>query len=99
MKVDIQAVNFNVDRKLVDFINIRLEKLEQYFDKIVDIDVNLRVENTSDKENKSADVIVKVPGDDIVVKKTAKSFEEAVDLAGDAAERLLIKRKEKMKSH
>ena len=82
MKVDIQAVNFNVDRKLVDFINIRLEKLEQYFDKIVDIDVNLRV-----------------PGDDIVVKKTAKSFEEAVDLAGDAAERLLIKRKEKMKSH
>ncbi|RRJ93071.1 ribosome-associated translation inhibitor RaiA [Paenimyroides tangerinum] len=99
MKVDIQAVNFNVDRKLVDFINIRLEKLEQYFDKIVDIDVNLRVENTSDKENKSADVIVKVPGDDIVVKKTAKSFEEAVDLAGDAVERLLIKRKEKMKSH
>ena len=57
------------------------------------------VENTSDKENKSADIIVKVPGDDIVVKKTAKSFEEAVDLAGDAAERLLIKRKEKMKSH
>lgn len=99
MKVDIQAVNFNVDRKLVDFINIRLEKLEQYFDKIVDIDVNLRVENTSDKENKSADIIVKVPGDDIVVKKTAKSFEEAIDLAGDAAERLLIKRKEKMKSH
>ena len=99
MKVDIQAVNFNVDRKLVDFINIRLEKLEQYFDKIVDVDVNLRVENTSDKENKSADIIVKVPGDDIVVKKTAKSFEEAVDLAGDAAERLLIKRKEKMKLH
>ncbi|WP_177762434.1 ribosome hibernation-promoting factor, HPF/YfiA family [Flavobacterium sp. I3-2] len=99
MKVDIQAVNFNVDRKLVDFINIRLEKLEQYFDKIVDIDVNLRVENTSDKENKSADIIVKIPGDDIVVKKTAKSFEEAVDLAGDAAERLLVKRKEKMKSH
>ena len=99
MKVDIQAVNFNVDRKLVDFINIRLEKLEQYFDKIVDIDVNLRVENTSDKENKSADIIVKVPGDGIVVKKTAKSFEEAIDLAGDAAERLLIKRKEKMKSH
>lgn len=99
MKVNIQAVNFNVDRKLVDFINIRLEKLEQYFDKIVDVDVNLRVENTSDKENKSADIIVKIPGDDIVVKKTAKSFEEAVDLAGDAAERLLVKRKEKMKLH
>ena len=99
MKVNVQAVNFNVDRKLVDFINNRLEKLEQYFDKIIDIDVNLHVENTSDKENKSADVIVKIPGDDIVVKKTSKTFEEAVDLAGDAAERLLVKRKEKLKSH
>lgn len=99
MKVDVQAVNFNVDRKLVDFINSRLGKLEQYFDKIVDIDVNLRVENTSDKENKCADIIVKIPGDDIVVKKIAKSFEEAVDMACDAAERLLVKRKEKMKAH
>nr|WP_297310038.1 ribosome-associated translation inhibitor RaiA [uncultured Flavobacterium sp.] len=99
MKVNVQAVNFNVDRKLVDFINVRLEKLEQYFDKIIDIDVNLHVENTSEKENKCADVIVKIPGDDIVVKKVAKTFEEAVDLAGDAAERLLVKRKEKMKSH
>lgn len=99
MKLNVQAVNFNVDRKLVDFINVRLGKLEQYFDKIIDIDVNLHVENTSDKENKSADVIVKVPGDDIVVKKVAKTFEEAIDLAGDAAERLLVKRKEKIKSH
>lgn len=99
MKVNIQAVNFNVDRKLVDFANIRLEKLEQYFDKIIDIDVNLRLENTSDKENKSVDIIVKVPGDDLVVKKTAKSFEEAVDIAADSVERLLVKRKEKIKSH
>ena len=29
MKVNVQAVNFNVDRKLVDFINTRLEKLQQ----------------------------------------------------------------------
>src|SRR5690606_22521656 len=77
MKVNIQAVNFNVDRKLVDFINERLEKLEQYYDKIVGIDVSLRTENTSDKENKSVDILIKIPGDDLIVKKTAKTFEEA----------------------
>lgn len=99
MKVNIQAVNFNVDRKLVDFLNERLEKLEQYYDKIVGIDVFLKLENSSDKENKSADFIVKIPGDDLVVKKTAKSFEEASDMGIDALERLLIKRKEKMNSH
>ncbi|SFN76625.1 putative sigma-54 modulation protein [Paenimyroides ummariense] len=99
MKVNVQAVNFNIDRKLVDFINIRLEKLQQFYDKIVGIDVSLHTENTSDKENKSVDIIVRIPGDDLVVKKTAKSFEEAADMGADALERLLVKRKEKVKAH
>ncbi|MEG0915810.1 MAG: ribosome-associated translation inhibitor RaiA [Myroides sp.] len=99
MKVNVQAVNFNVDRKLVDFLNVRLEKLQQFYDKIVGIDVSLRTENTSDKENKSVDIIVRIPGDDLVVKKTAKTFEEAADMGADALERLLVKHKEKVKAH
>lgn len=99
MKVNVQAVNFNIDRKLVDFINIRLEKLQQFYDKIVVIDVSLHTENTSDKENKSVDIIVRIPGDDLVVKKTAKSFEEATDMGAEALERLLVKRKEKVKAY
>jgi len=99
MKVNVQAVNFNIDRKLVDFINIRLEKLQQFYDKIVVIDVSLHTENTSDKENKSVDIIVRIPGDDLVVKKTAKTFEEATDMGAEALERLLVKRKEKVKAH
>jgi|SRR5690554_368077 len=99
MKVSIQAVNFNVDKKLVNFINDRLEKLEQYYDKIVGIDVSLRTENTSDKENKSVDILVKIPGDDLIVKKTAKTFEEAADNGADVLERLLVKRKEKEKAY
>lgn len=99
MKVNVQAVNFNVDKKLVDFLNIRLEKLQQFYDKIVGIDVSLRTENTSDKENKSVDIIVRIPGDDLVVKKTAKTFEEAADMGADALERLLVKHKERVKAH
>ncbi len=30
MKVDVHAVNFTVDRKLVDFIQERMDKLEKY---------------------------------------------------------------------
>ena len=33
MKVNVQAVNFNVDKKLVDFIQERMDKLEKYYDK------------------------------------------------------------------
>ena len=99
MKVNVQAVNFNVDRKLVDFIQERMDKLEKYYDKIVSAEVFLRFENTSDKENKTAEIKIIVPGDDFLVKKTAKSFEEAVDLSVDSLERVIVKRKEKLRAN
>ena len=52
MKVSVHAVNFTVDRKLVDFIQERMDKLEKYYDKVVSSDAFLKVEKTSDKENK-----------------------------------------------
>ena len=99
MKVNLQAVNFNVDRKLVDFVQEKLDKLEKYYDKIISADVFLRLENTSDKENKTVEIKINVPGDDFVVKKTAKSFEEGVDLSVDSLERVILKRKEKLRAH
>lgn len=99
MKVNVNAVNFNVDRKLVDFVNERMGKLEKYYDKVVATDVFLKVESTSEKENKIVEIRVLVPGDDLIVKKQCKSFEEAVDSASEALERLLIKRKEKIRTH
>ncbi|MTG97250.1 MULTISPECIES: ribosome hibernation-promoting factor, HPF/YfiA family [Myroides] len=97
MKVNIQAVNFNVDRKLVDFVNERLAKVEKFYDKVVSVDVFLKLENSSDKENKTAEMKLLVPGDEMIVKKTSKSFEESVDLGADALERLVVKFKEKQK--
>lgn len=99
MKVNVQAVNFNVDKKLVDFLQERLDKLEKYYDKIVMSDVFLKVENTSDKENKTVEIKISVPGDDLMVKKTCKSFEEAVDLSASSLERVLVKRKEKIRAN
>ena len=81
MKVNVHAVNFNVDQKLVNFIQERMDKLEKYYDKIVSSDVFLKVEKTSDKENKIVEVKIHVPGDDFMVKKQCKTFEEAIDVA------------------
>ena len=99
MKVNVHAVNFNVDRKLVDFINERLVNLEKYYDKVVSSDVFLKVEKTSEKENKVVEVKIHVPGDDFMVKKQCKTFEEGVELASESLERLLVKRKEKVRAH
>ncbi|WP_418262239.1 ribosome hibernation-promoting factor, HPF/YfiA family [Flavobacterium faecale] len=99
MKVSIHAVNFNVDGKLVNFVQERMDKLEKYYDKVVSSDVYLKVEKTSDKENKIVEVKINVPGDGFLVKKQCKSFEEAVELSAESLERLLVKRKEKIRAH
>ncbi len=99
MKVNVHAVNFNIDKKLVDFVQERLDKLEKYYDRVVSSDVFLKVQNTSDKENKIVEIKINVPGDEFMVKKQSKSFEEAVDLSVDSLERLLLKRKDKVRAH
>jgi putative sigma-54 modulation protein len=99
MKVNVHAVNFNVDKKLVDFIEERFNKLEKYYDKVVTSDVFLKVEKTSEKENKIVEAKIIVPGDEFVVKKQCKTFEEGIELASESLERLLVKRKEKIRTH
>lgn len=99
MKVNVHAVNFNIDRKLVDFIDEKVNKLEKFYDRIVSADVFLKVEQTSEKENKVVELKVIVPGDEFIVKKTCKTFEEGVDLSIEAQQRLLLKRKEKLSEH
>jgi putative sigma-54 modulation protein len=99
MKVNVNAVNFTVDRKLVDFIQERMDKLEKFYDRVIGADVFLKVESTSEKENKIVEIKIHVPGDDLMVKKQCKTFEEAVDSSGESLGRLLLKRKEKIRSH
>jgi putative sigma-54 modulation protein len=99
MKVNVHAVNFNVDKKLVSFVEERMLKLEKYYDKVVTSDVFLKVEKTSDKENKFVETKIIVPGDEFVVKKQCKTFEEGVELASVSMERLLTKRKERIRPH
>ena len=99
MKVNTQSVNFNADSKLINFIQNRLEKLDKYYDKVIDADVYLKLDNSSDKENKIFEVRLNVPGDSFVVKKQSKSFEEGTDLAIGSLERQLKKRKQKIRAH
>ena len=79
---------------LEGYIEKKLSKLDNYYDKIVECKVYLKVENKSDKENKTAEILLAVPGDDIVVKKTTASFEESLDQCAEVAKKLLIKKKE-----
>lgn len=99
MKVNIQSVNFNIDKSLADFIQSKIDNLERYYDKIIGVEVYLKVQNTSEKENKIAEIKMLIPGDEMIVKKQCKTFEEAVDLMAESLRRQLCKKKEKQRSH
>ena len=99
MKVNVQSVNFNIDKSLIEFINIKIENLDKYYDKIIEAEVYLKLQNTREKENKIAEIKLLIPGDEFIVKKQCKSFEEGVDLALVSLKRLLQKKKEKQRMH
>ncbi|MAY21589.1 MAG: ribosomal subunit interface protein [Flavobacteriaceae bacterium] len=99
MKVNVQTPNFSADVKLIDFIEKKLSKLEQFYDKIIYADVFLKVQKTSDKENKIVEVLLSIPGDDLMVKKEAKTFEEGTDDCVQTLERQLKKRKQKQRAY
>ncbi|MCF6182327.1 ribosome-associated translation inhibitor RaiA [Lutibacter sp.] len=97
MKVYVQSVNFNADKDLIDFVEKKVNSLEKYYDRIVDSEVFLKVQQTSDKNNKNVEIKINVPGNDIVVKKQSKTFEEGAMLAVDSLKRILTKKKEKIR--
>ncbi len=98
MKVRVQSVNFNADVDLIEFVEKKLNSLEKYYDRIVDAEVFLKVQQTSDKKNKLVDIKLGIPGNDLVVKKQSKTFEEGVMLATDSLKRQLTKKKEKVRA-
>ena len=97
MIIRVQSVNFNASSDLIEFVQKKMDKLDQFFDHIVDGDVHLKLDNNHEKENKIAELKVNVPGTDLIVKKQSASFEEAIDFGTEALRKQLSKRKEKIK--
>ncbi|MBT0608979.1 ribosome hibernation-promoting factor, HPF/YfiA family [Aequorivita echinoideorum] len=97
MRVNVQTPNFAAKNELLVFVEKKLTKLEQFYDRIVFADVFLKVQKTSEKENKIVEILLSIPGDNLIVKKESKSFEAATDEVVRALERQLKKRKRKEK--
>lgn len=96
MKIQIQTVHFTADQKLLDFVEKKVNKLTLFYDKIIDSNVVLSMENLN-TQIKDKVVVIKtnIPGNTLVAKETAKVFEESVDLAIDSLKRQLERIKNK----
>lgn len=98
MKAKIQSIHFDADQKLLDFIEGKLDKLGNGSLDIIDIEVYLRLDKSSNAENKLVEIKLIIPGNDLFAKKQCKTFEEATDQAVDALRSQIKKLKDKHKA-
>ncbi|OSZ77901.1 30S ribosomal protein S30 [Chitinophagaceae bacterium IBVUCB2] len=96
MNVKIQSVHFDADSKLIEYVNRKLEKLKNFSDRIIQVNVFLKLDNVVHNiKDKIAEIRVHVPRHNFFVKSTSKSFEESFDNAFDSMVTQIKRNKEK----
>jgi putative sigma-54 modulation protein len=95
MNVQIHSVRFDADKKLIDFVQQKLGKLNQLGEAIVNAEVYLRLDKDQERENKISEIKLEMSGGPLFARKQSKTFEEATDEAIDALKKQISKHKEK----
>lgn len=96
MKVDIQSIHFDADRKLLDFVTKKVEKVNTFSEDINMADVYLRLEKDAEKNNKAVEIKVNISGTPIFAKEISNTFEAATDLVIEKVKSQVKKHKEKL---
>ena len=93
MEIKIKSLKFDADQKLIAYVEKKVAKLEKFHDGAETADVSLSL--LSDPDNKNVKIQIHVPGEDMVIERNAKTFEEAVTDAVDSMKEKLTRAKEK----
>ncbi len=97
MNIAITARKFKAHDTLKNFINNEVSSLEKFYDDILDVDVVLSFINTKDSV-KSAEIVVKVPGQTLTAEEESDDFKKSVSAAVEKLSRQLKKLKTKRTS-
>ncbi|MBW6499992.1 MAG: ribosome-associated translation inhibitor RaiA [Bacteroidales bacterium] len=95
MNIQIHSVRFDADKKLIDFVHQKLDKLIQIGDGIVNAEVYLRLDKDQERENKISEIKLDLSGGPLFARKQSKTFEEATDQAVNALKRQITRHKHK----
>src|SRR4051812_30516113 len=95
MKIRVQSIHFDADSKLLQFINEKVDKLIHFYDNIIGGEVVLRLDKAADNKNKIVQIMIQIPGNDLMAREQCKTFEEATDLCVDTLTRQIKRHKEK----
>ena len=97
MNVNIQTVRFDADGKLMEYVATKLKKLSTFHDRIIKVDVFLKLDNVVHNiKDKVAEIKVHVPRHRLFVKASSKSFEESFDSALESLVVQIKRKKDKL---
>ena len=66
MKVEIQSVKFDADKKLVDFIQAKMNKMDRFVENALSSQVTLKIDKDDEQGNKVAVVKIDVAGGELL---------------------------------
>ena len=99
MNVNLQSVRFTADSKLVSYVTEKSQRLGNFHDRIIKVDVFLKLDNVVHTlKDKVVEIRVHVPRQKFFVKASSKSFEESFDSALYSAINQIKRKKEKLAS-
>jgi len=93
MEIKIKSLKFDADQKLIAYVEKKVAKLEKFCDEVESVEVALSL--LSEPDNKNAKIQTHVFGQDLVIERNARTFEEAITDAADAMKEKLTRVKEK----
>lgn len=97
MNIQIHSLRFDADKKLLDFVTQKVNKLSLLSDDIVNAEVFLKLDRDEERENKVTEIKVEYPGGPLFARKQSKTFEEATDMVVAALKRQIVKQKGKLR--
>ncbi len=100
MNISVKSLHFHADSKLIDHVEKKLSRLGRIFDRIVDVEVHLKLQDSGGKiQEKIAEIRMHVPGGWLMDKKTGKTFESAINASTETLRRQLSRYKEKLNGY
>ena len=93
MEINIKSLKFDADQKLIAFVEKKVAKLERFYEGIREVNVTLTLLHEPD--NKDCKLQIHIPGEELIIQRNAKTFEDAVPECADAMKEKLTRAREK----
>lgn len=98
MNVEIQT-STKINRHLNSLIKSRVEKLEMFYNRIIQVDIFFKTKKHGTPEDKVAEIKVMLPGASLFAKSHAENHEKAFVQALEKIKTQLLKRKDRIQHH